>query len=90
MQGSCTVDGHTLLITEYLDGGDLWSAFGRDYRYCWQNKGRLVALDIAKALAYLHSREPKVVHQVDQASCRALPGLPWMPALLSAMPCLQL
>ena len=33
-------------------------------------RGRLVALDIAKALAYLHSREPKVVHQdVKSSNC---------------------
>ena len=27
-------------------------------------RGKIVALDIGRALSYLHSRQPKVVHQV--------------------------
>ena len=63
--------GRLMLVTEYLEGGDLCSALERDSaiprRFSWwKHQGeerrpvglaRRVAIDVARGLAYLHSRK---------------------------------
>ncbi|KAK9788134.1 hypothetical protein WJX73_005010 [Symbiochloris irregularis] len=54
--GAVTAGGHTLLVCEYMEGGDLWTALSRDDgAYSWKNRGRHVALEVSLALHYLHS-----------------------------------
>ena len=74
----CLQPGKLMLITEFMETGDLYTAMARDRatprKFSWwrppspgdQDKrllgfGRRIALDIARALAYLHAR--KVKHQ---------------------------
>ncbi|OQR92535.1 protein kinase [Achlya hypogyna] len=54
-----------MLVTEYMDGGDLRNLLQANLTsksVSWPQKVR-VALDIAEALVYLHSLEPKVIHR---------------------------
>ena len=47
----------TVLVTEYMEKGDLCSALGRSPgKFAWKRLGRGVALDVARGLAFLHSR----------------------------------
>ena len=50
---------NTLLVQEYLDGGDLLRNLAAG-RVTWWRRGRKVALDVAKGLVYLHSR--RIIH----------------------------
>ena len=46
-----------MLVTEYMEKGDLCSALGRSpNKFAWKRLGRGVALDVARGLAFLHSR----------------------------------
>ncbi|EQC25205.1 TKL protein kinase [Saprolegnia diclina VS20] len=54
-----------LLVTEYMDGGDLRNllqANASTKAFSWPQKVH-VALHIAEALVYLHSLEPKIIHR---------------------------
>ena len=70
-------EGQTVLVTEYLENGDLYNAINsqQGHRYHWYrmqlpdsrplpNSGmaRRVALDVARGLHFLHTR--KIVHFV--------------------------
>jgi len=59
-------DGTLALVLEHAQRGDLHRALGRDFgrEYGWPRRGRGVALDIARAVVYMHSRSPPVVHLV--------------------------
>lgn len=59
-------DGTLALVLEHAARGDLHRALGRDFgrEYGWHRRGRGVALDIARAVVYMHSRSPPVVHLV--------------------------
>ena len=51
----------TVLVTEFMEKGDLCSALGRaPHLYSWEALGRSIALDVARGLASLHARN--VVH----------------------------
>ena len=46
----------TVLLTAFMEKGDLYAALGRSpVRYSWHHYGQRIALDVAKGLAYLHS-----------------------------------
>ncbi len=51
----------TVLVTEYMEKGDLCTALGRaSHLYSWDALGKSIALDVARGLASLHARN--VVH----------------------------
>ncbi|KAL3148045.1 protein kinase activity protein [Trebouxia sp. C0009 RCD-2024] len=72
--GACIQRDQTMLITEYMEGGDLYHAIAQDStgRFSWYKRntqqqgsrqvgmGRRIALDVARGLHFLHSR--KIVH----------------------------
>ncbi|KAL0034790.1 hypothetical protein WJX77_007383 [Trebouxia sp. C0004] len=71
--GACIQRNQTMLITEFMEGGDLYHAIARDTlgRFAWYRRsapdgprlaglGRRIALDVARGLHFLHSR--KIVH----------------------------
>ncbi|KAK9831443.1 hypothetical protein WJX81_005925 [Elliptochloris bilobata] len=75
--GAAIWDGVAVLVTDFLERGDLYQALAADKerRFSWHRRklrtgqfvpntgmARKVALDIARGLHYLHSRNPKVVH----------------------------
>ncbi|KAK9834180.1 hypothetical protein WJX81_006227 [Elliptochloris bilobata] len=75
--GAAIWDGVAVLVTDYMERGDLYQALAADgdRRFSWHcrrsragqvvpNTGlaRSIALDVARGLHYLHSRSPKVVH----------------------------
>lgn len=47
----------TMLVMEYVEGGDLWRALQREGSRVrsWMQQGRRVALDIARGLCFLHA-----------------------------------
>lgn len=54
--GAVVHDQRIMLVTEFMSGGDLWTALSRNgNQYNWHDRGKRVALDIAQALNYLHS-----------------------------------
>ncbi|OQS05507.1 hypothetical protein THRCLA_20602 [Thraustotheca clavata] len=61
---SWTTPADIVLVTEFMDGGDLRTAleFNSDRSFKWENKVAC-ALDIVDALGYLHTLEHKVVHR---------------------------
>jgi hypothetical protein len=61
--GACLQPGRTMLVTEYLAGGDLRGALSRHpgtFRWGAGGRGRALALDVARGLHYLHSR--RIIH----------------------------
>ncbi|KAK9807188.1 hypothetical protein WJX73_005815 [Symbiochloris irregularis] len=53
----------TMLVTEFMAGGDLFHAMrssNRKSEFNWYNTGRRIALDVARGLAFLHSQH--IVH----------------------------
>uniref|UniRef100_A0A1D2A5N4 Protein kinase domain-containing protein n=2 Tax=Auxenochlorella protothecoides TaxID=3075 RepID=A0A1D2A5N4_AUXPR len=50
---------NTMLVTEYCEGGNLCNNIAAG-RVTWFRRGRKIALDVAKALVFLHSR--RIVH----------------------------
>ena len=50
-----------MLVTEYMEKGDLCTALGRaPAKFCWGRLGRSIALDVARGLAFLHA--DNIVH----------------------------
>ena len=49
------------MVAEYMQGGDLGTALANDdpknRRLSWYNHGSLIALEIARGLAYLHAQK---------------------------------
>ncbi|KAI3425130.1 hypothetical protein D9Q98_008902 [Chlorella vulgaris] len=58
-QGACFQENRTLLVTEYMEGGNLTHNL-RSKKVDWYRKGKKIGLDVARALVYLHSR--KILH----------------------------
>ncbi|KAK9825358.1 hypothetical protein WJX81_003161 [Elliptochloris bilobata] len=65
--GACLETQPPMLVMEYMGGGDLFSALqssaqgsGAAHPLSWWRRGRIVALDIARGLHFLHSEH--VVH----------------------------
>ena len=63
--GACIRDSEAMLVTEFMDLGDLWRAATlRNTRgeriFGWHGRGRKVLLDVARGLHFLHSRS--IVH----------------------------
>ncbi|BDA50936.1 probable serine/threonine-protein kinase DDB_G0267514 at C-terminar half [Coccomyxa sp. Obi] len=56
-QGACVSGNRTMLVMEYVEGGDLWRALQREGSRVrsWMQQGRRVALDIARGLCFLHA-----------------------------------
>ena len=58
-QGAYLGPEETLLVTEYMEGGDLMSNIAAG-RVTWWRRGRKIAIDVAKGLCFLHAR--RIVH----------------------------
>lgn len=58
-QGAYISTESTLLVTEYMEGGNLASNIQAG-RVTWWKRGRKIALDVARGLVYLHSK--RVIH----------------------------
>ncbi|KAK9801337.1 hypothetical protein WJX73_005762 [Symbiochloris irregularis] len=65
--GACTSGAEVMLVTEFCDRGDLYHAIQDeaeeehcDGQFCWYQRGRGIALDVARGLFSLHSR--RIVH----------------------------
>eukprot|EP00004_Rigifila_ramosa_P013205 TRINITY_DN2912_c0_g1_i1.p1 TRINITY_DN2912_c0_g1~~TRINITY_DN2912_c0_g1_i1.p1 ORF type:complete len:429 (-),score=118.27 TRINITY_DN2912_c0_g1_i1:238-1497(-) len=58
--GVCQKDGNILLVTEFVEGGDLRELLKSDTPLSWPQRIRF-ALDTTRAIAYLHSR--KIIHR---------------------------
>ena len=71
------------LVMEYVPHGNLFKSIQQDSKGTlqWWDRGRHVALDIAKGLAYLHSR--KVISNVTFMSKSSITLL-WPPSCLYA------
>lgn len=58
---------HLSAVTEFMDNGDLREVLHgfklRGERLSWETHKATIALHIAEALSYLHSRKPKVIHR---------------------------
>jgi hypothetical protein len=62
-QGACVAEGCTMLVTEFMEGGDLWRIMARDKDravFGWYRRGKQVALDVAAGLHWLHTH--RIVH----------------------------
>jgi Protein kinase domain len=58
-QGAYLGPERTLLVTEYMEGGDLMANIAAG-RINWWRRGRKIAIDVAKGLCFLHAR--RIVH----------------------------
>ena len=58
-QGAYLGPDKTLLVTEYMEGGDLMANIAAG-RVNWWRRGRKIAIDVAKGLCFLHAR--RIVH----------------------------
>jgi hypothetical protein len=58
-QGACLEEDKMLLITEFMDGGDLFKAIARK-QVTWKLRGRSICIDVLRGLHFLHSK--RVVH----------------------------
>eukprot|EP00884_Botryococcus_braunii_P016769 jgi/Botrbrau1/3776/Bobra.0183s0011.1 len=60
--GACLKVERPLLVTEFMQGGDLYNAFSRDHNgvLLWYKRGRKIALDIARGLHKMHSQ--RIIH----------------------------
>ncbi|KAK9802644.1 hypothetical protein WJX73_010566 [Symbiochloris irregularis] len=59
--GAVVQGNRMLLVCEFCEGGDLWTALSQhDSEFQWYKRGRTVAYDVAQALNYLHSNN--VIH----------------------------
>ncbi|KAL0019977.1 hypothetical protein WJX79_004684 [Trebouxia sp. C0005] len=60
--GACLQEENTMMVLEYMEGGDLMDAIAADRKNLlrWSRKGSLLALDIAKGLVHLHASQ--VIH----------------------------
>lgn len=61
--GACIQTNNLLLVAELMEGGDLRMSLNtdKDGTFLWYNKGKSVAVDIARGLAFLHAN--KVIHR---------------------------
>lgn len=51
------------MVTEYMLGGSLGDLLETNpHHAAWNRYGKQILLDVAEALNYLHSREPRVLH----------------------------
>lgn len=57
LQGACMSGSQTMLVMEFVEGGDLWRNLQRPGTRVgnWRLHGRKVALDIARGLCFLHA-----------------------------------
>lgn len=58
-------DDRIVLVTELMEAGDLWHALreqGPSGQLSWYKKGRMIALDIARGLHFLHRHQ--IIHVV--------------------------
>ena len=57
--GACLKTESTVLVVEYMPGGDLMEALAEDRRgeLRWMRRGHNIALDLARALVYLHKNK---------------------------------
>ncbi|KAK9842423.1 hypothetical protein WJX84_004112 [Apatococcus fuscideae] len=61
--GICITTDKTMLVTELMEGGDLWTALNnaaRKEELSWYRKGERIAGDMARGVAFLHSQQ--IVH----------------------------
>lgn len=58
-QGACLRGEELLLVTEFMEGGDLLKAI-RKKAINWHHRGGQIAMDVARGLHFLHSN--RVVH----------------------------
>jgi hypothetical protein len=63
-----------MLVLEFMEGGDLWSALRGPHReeLQWYGRGRSLALDIARGLHFLHEHKARIVSFPLQARARGL------------------
>jgi hypothetical protein len=73
LEEDAATGGRVMLVTEYLPRGDLWRALSKDaaHVFSWYRRGRAVALDVVRGLAFMHSK--KVMH-LDLKSANILLG----------------
>ncbi|KAF0683436.1 Aste57867_24561 [Aphanomyces stellatus] len=51
-------------VTEFMDGGDVRTLLeNQSVRLSWENEKIKMAIDIARALAYMHGLSPKLIHR---------------------------
>ncbi|RLN94355.1 hypothetical protein BBJ28_00016496 [Nothophytophthora sp. Chile5] len=51
-------------VSEYMDGGDVRTLLEtRKIELSWKKEKISIAIDIGEALAYMHSRSPKIIHR---------------------------
>ena len=65
-----------MLVLEFMEGGDLWSALRGPHReeLQWYGRGRALALDIARGLHFLHEHKASSLPKApgpEPESCRA-------------------
>ncbi|KAK9904880.1 hypothetical protein WJX75_004665 [Coccomyxa subellipsoidea] len=60
--GACFDEGNTMLVTEFMAGGNLFDAIGNDRsgKLGWYHRGRKIAMDVARGLDKMHSRH--IIH----------------------------
>ncbi|KAJ1630034.1 kinase-like domain-containing protein [Pavlovales sp. CCMP2436] len=75
--GACNDPGNLMIVTELMAGGSLADLLKRDpASVTWAAAGRRASLHTARALSYLHTLEPPVVHwDVNPANVLCQPGL---------------
>jgi len=59
--GTCRINGSVYIITEYVENGCM-----RDYIASHQSNVKMIidmALDVARGMAWLHSRHPPIFHR---------------------------
>lgn len=81
--GACVSKGRTMMVTEYMEGGDLRQALSADVKgeYKWRgSRGKAIALDISRGLAFLHDQH--IIH-FDLKSCNVLLGPGGAPAKIA-------
>ena len=63
-----------MLVLEFMEGGDLWSALRGPHRegLQWYGRGRSLALDIARGLHFLHEHKARIVPFPLQALARGM------------------
>lgn len=61
--GACTEPDHLAILLEFMPGGDASILLARDdVQITWERRLSWL-LDVAKAMQYLHSRTPQIIHR---------------------------